>query len=69
MSAPKRFASLIGGIGLVGVFLAWLAFRDNVMAAVSTAIAAPVLLHGIAWLVLIGGVSLLAAASTAKKPQ
>ena len=69
MSAPKRFASLIGGIGLVGVFLAWLALRDSVMAAVSTAIAAPMLLHGIAWLVLIGGVSLLAAASTAKKPQ
>ena len=36
MSAPKRFASLIGGIGLVGVLLAWLAFGDNVMAVVST---------------------------------
>ena len=54
--------SLISGIGLVGVFIAWLVFRDSVLAALPGDIAVALLLHGIAWLVLIGGISLIATA-------
>lgn len=65
MSKTKRLASLISGIGLVVVFVAWLGLRDGLLATVSIGIAVPLLLHGIAWIVLLGGVSLIAAASAA----
>ncbi|WP_104087608.1 hypothetical protein [Cryobacterium sp. N19] len=69
MSKTTRFASLIGGIGLVVVFYAWLALRDSLITAVSTGIAIPIFLHGIAWLMLMGGVSLIAVASTVRRLQ
>jgi asparagine N-glycosylation enzyme membrane subunit Stt3 len=65
MSKTKRLASLTSGIGLVVAFIAWLGLRDGLISTVSNGIVVPLLLHGIAWMVLIGGVSLLAAASAA----
>jgi hypothetical protein len=66
MSKTKRVASLLSGIGLVVAFVAWIGLRDGLLATVSNGIAVPLLLHGIAWIVLIGGVSLIAAASAGK---
>lgn len=65
MSRTKGLVSLIGGIGLVVAFIAWLGLRDGLISTVSNGTVVPLLLHGIAWMVLIGGVSLLAAASAA----
>ena len=65
MSKSKRLTSLISGIALVVVFVTWLGLRDGLLTPVSNGIAVPLLLHGIAWMVLIGGVSLIAAASAA----
>jgi hypothetical protein len=65
MSKTKRLASLMSGVSLVVVFVAWLGLRDGLLATVSDGIVVPLLLHGIAWIVLIGGVSLIATASAA----
>lgn len=69
MNRAKSFASLIGGIGLVVVFFAWLALRDELIATVSSGFAISMVLHGVAWLVLIGGVSFIATALTTRPPK
>lgn len=63
MSAMRRFAGLVGGIGMVALFFVWLAVRETVLASVSSGLAVPTLVHGFAWLVLVGGASLIAGAS------
>lgn len=61
MGTMKRPAAAVGGIILVGLFFTWLVVREGVLSALPADETGRVLLHGMAWLCLIGGISLLAA--------
>lgn len=67
MTVKKRAAAVTGGIVLVGLFFTWLGARDALLAVVALDETGRLLLHGVAWLGLIGGVSLLAVVIAAKK--
>lgn len=66
MGTTKRPATAVGGIILVGLFFTWLIVREGAFSVLPAGETGRLFLHGAAWLCLIGGVTLLAAALAAK---
>ena len=66
MNRRVRLRWVIGGVALIGAFLAWLVLRANVMELIGLTgdLGVGLALHLVAWLLLIGGVSLTAAGTT-----
>lgn len=68
MTAKVMAARLIGGVILIGAFLAWLVARSTVLDVAGVGGAADLvalLLHGIAWAILLTGVALIASVAAA----
>ncbi len=62
MKRRGRIGRLIGGVALIGGFLTWLVMRAEFMELIGQTgnMSVGLALHSVAWLTLIGGVSLLA---------